>query len=228
MTCPHCAARLKHRERSGHRCARCGRQFVFEPREHLSRLTDVRVQRAAAGLGDNNRFRYTFGQLTAAVARRGSIPPNFRETMLLSWPGAHGSLPDGLFDERHALTARPPEGPAAAHVLCPDRSVSACLLANDVQRRLGVLVVDDLPPGSQPVLLLDDLTEQAHARLAELRRSGRRALAVGPSAAGTTLVQARPSMLVEWLDLAVRAEARFRDGACRAAAVDFLHWPRPE
>lgn len=230
MTCPHCAARLKHRERSGKRCARCGRQFVFEPRAHWSRLTDVRVQRAAAGLGDNNRFRYTFGQLTAVVARRGSIPPNFRETMLLSWPEAHGSLPVGLFDERHALTTHPPNSPVTAHVLCPDRAVSACLLANDVQRRLGVLVVDadDLPPGSQPVLLLDDLAGQADARLAELRRSGRRAIAVGPPAGGTTLVQVRPSVLVEWLDLAVRAEARFRDGARRAAAVDFLKWPPPE
>jgi hypothetical protein len=225
MICPHCTASVKHRERSGHRCGHCGREFVFEPRDHSSRLTDVQVRRAAAWLGEG-RFRYTLGQLTATVGRGGAVPPNFRETMLLRWPKVHGSLPDGLVDERSAVGADPPTRPVAAHVLCPDRAVSACLLANDVQRQFDVLVHGrHAPSGTPPVLLFGDLDERAHRTLATLRRSGRRAVTVGPPA-GRALVRIRPSVLVEWLDLAVRAETRFRDGAKRAAAVDFLDWPR--
>ncbi|GIJ64215.1 hypothetical protein [Virgisporangium aurantiacum] len=224
MICPHCAASVKHRERSGHRCGRCGREFVFEPRDHASRLTDVQVRRAAAWLGEG-LFRYTFGQLTATVGRGGAVPPNFRETMLLRWPQVHGSLPAGLVDERSRIGADPPIRPVTAHVLCPDRAVSACLLANDVQRRFDVLVRGrDAPAGTQTVLLFGGLDERAHKMLATLRRSGRRAVAVGPPA-GRALVRVRPSVLVEWLDLAVRAETRFRDGARKAAAVDYLDWP---
>jgi hypothetical protein len=233
MICPHCSATVKHRERSGYRCGHCGRQFVFEPRDHPSRLTDVRVRRAAAWLGEGGRFRYTLGQLAATVGRGGAVPPNFRGTMLVRWPQIHGSVPVGLVDERSAVGARRSTRPVTAHVLCPDRGVSACLLANDVQRQLDVLVSERTPPpGTPPVLLLDDLTDEAHARLAALRGSGRRAVVVGPSAGRrtpfrppTSLVRTRPSLLVEWLGLAVRAEARFRDGARRAAAVDFLNWP---
>ena len=228
MNCPHCVVTLKHRERSGRRCGHCGREFVFEPRDHLSRLTDVRVRHAAEWLGDGGRFRYTLGQLTAAVGRGGSVPPDFREAMLLRWPEAHGSLPDGLVDERSAVEAPPSTRPVTAHVLCPDRAIGACLLANDVQRTFDVLVsADRLPPGTQPVLLFDDLTERAaRNRLATLRASGRRTIVVGPSTNQIFLVRIRPSVLVEWLALAVRAEARFRAGARKAAAVDFLDWPR--
>jgi hypothetical protein len=225
MTCPHCAASLKHRERSGKRCGRCGRQFVFEPREDVSGFTDVRVRRAAAWLAEDGRFRYTFGQLTAAAGRGGPVPTGFRETMLTRWPQVHGSLPAGLVDERTAIGAEPPTGPVTAHVLCPDRRVSACLLANDVQRRLGVLVHGRrAPDGPATVLLLEDASEQAHARLATLRGYGLRAVLVGPSI-GPRVERIRPSVLIEWLDLAVRAENRFRDGARRAAAIDFLNWP---
>lgn len=222
MTCPHCSALLRYRERSDRRCGRCGRQFVFEPRGHWARLTDARVRRAAAWLGSGGRFRYTVGQLGATVSRQRHIPHAFREDMLRRWPEAHGSLLEGLVDEHGALPAHPPKRAVTAYVLCPDRSVLVCLLANDVQLLLDVLVVEDLPPGNEPVLLLAD---RNHAWLAELRGSGRRAIAVGPSGDGTPLVRVRPSRLVEWLDLAVRAEAGFRDGARRAAAVDFLNWP---
>ena len=234
MICPHCSVPRKHRERSDRRCNHCRRPFVFEPRDHPSRITDLRVRRAAAWLGEDGRFRYTIGQLAALLARRGDGPSDFRHAMLRRWPEVHGSWPAGLVDEHTPVDADPPAGPVAAHVLCPDRSVAACLLANDVQRRLGVLVrADDPPSGSQPVLLFGDRTDRTYARLAALRGSGRRAVAVGPSGARTarfrapvTLVRIRPWTLIEWLDLAVRQELRFRDGARRAAAVDVLDWPR--
>jgi hypothetical protein len=227
MNCPHCVVTLKHRERSGRRCGRCGREFVFEPRDHLSKLTDVRVRHAAEWLGDGGRFRYTLGQLAATVGRGGSVPPDFREAMLLRWPQAHGSLPEGLVNERQRVGAPPPTRTVIAHVVCPDRGVGACLLANDVQREFGVLVhAHNPPPGPQPVLLFGDPTERAAgARLATLRDSGRRVIVVGPSTDRIGLVRIRPSMLIEWLGLAVRAEARFRDGARKASAVDFLDWP---
>lgn len=227
MNCPHCRVTLKHRERSGRRCGRCRREFVFEPRENPWRLTDIRVRHAAEWLGEGGRFRYTLGQL-AAAAGRGYPPPNFRETMLQRWAAVHGSLPAGLVNELSPIEARPPTRPVAAHVVCPDRSVGACLLANDVQREFGVLVhAQRPPPGPQPVLLFDDPAERAaEERLAALRASGRRAIVVGPSTSKIGLVRIRPSVLVEWLALAVSAEARFRAGAQKASAVDFLDWPR--
>jgi hypothetical protein len=222
MTCPHCQRRLRRRERSGNRCSLCGRGFVFEPHDHGSRLTDVRVLRAATWLADGARYRFTLGQLAVAVGRRGGVPPNFADTMRQRWPQIHGSLPLDLVDRYDARTAPKPTAPPTAHVLCPDSDVRTCLLANDAQRVFQVLVTDDLPPGPEPVLVFDDGTE--HAR--ELRRSGRRAIAVTPPSGRTRLVEVRPSVLFEWLDLSVRAETRFRDGARRAAGVDFLNWPR--
>jgi hypothetical protein len=228
MICPHCAATVRYRERAHHLCSRCQREFVFEPREFLTKVTDVRVRRAAERLGEGGRYRYTFGQLGAAVGRGGSAPPNFRETMLLRWAAVHGSLPAGLVNELGTIDAAPPTRPVVAHVVCPDRDVAACLLANDVQREFGVLVrARRPPPGTQPVLLFDDVTGRAaQARLATLRGSGRRAVAVGPSTDQIGLVWIRPSVLVEWLGLAVRAETRLGAGAHRAATVDFLDWPR--
>lgn len=228
MICPHCSVRLPRRERLGHRCARCGRGFVFEPHDHGSRLSDVRVRRAAEWLREDGRYRYTLGQLAAAVSRRGGLRPGFHDLMRWRWPEVYGSHPAGLVDDVDRPTS--PTRPAAAHVVCPDRDVFVCLLANDVPERLSVHVGqdDDPPPGRQPVLVLDDPSERSRARLAALRASGRRALAVTPSSGGVRLVQVRPSTLVEWLALAVATEARFRAGARRAAAVDFLKWPAPD
>ncbi len=228
MICPHCTVRLTHRERSGHRCARCGREFVFEPRDHASRVTDVRVRLAAERLSENGEYRYTLGQLAAAVSRSGSIRPGFDDLISRRWPEVYGSLPIGLVDDTDRATA--PDGPVAAHVVCPDRNVFVCLLANDVPERLSVHVVQDgdPPPGWQPVLVLVDPSDRAQAWLNALRASGRRALAVTASSPRTRLVQVRPSTLLEWLDLTLAAEARFREGARRAATVDFLNWPAPD
>lgn len=226
MTCPHCSRRLKRRERTDHRCVGCGKGFVFEPRDHPSRVNDVRILRAAAWLAEGG-YRFTFGQLAATVSRQGGLPPTFRDTLLSRWPEVHGGLPFGLVDAREIRASPRPAGPATAQVLCPDSDVRTCLLANDAQRRFGVTFVDaeHLPPGPEPVLVLDDDTTRCHRRLADLRRAGRRAVDLGAWASRGTLIRVRPSLLLEWLDLAVSAEVRFRDGARRAAEVDFLNWP---
>jgi hypothetical protein len=202
---------------------------VFEPHDHASRISDVRVTRAAEWLRGHDRYRYTLGQLAAAVSRRGGLRPGFHDLIRSRWPEVYGSLPAGLVDDVDRPTS-PADRPATAHVVCPDRDVFVCLLANEVPDRLSVTVVHDgdPPPGRQPVLVLDEPSARLRARLAVLRASGRRALAVTPSSGSTTLVRLRPSTLVEWLDLAVAAEDRFRAGARRAAAVDFLNWPAPD
>jgi hypothetical protein len=238
MICPHCDRALRRRERTDHRCGWCGRRFVFDPADDPSRISDLRVLRTAAWLSDNGRFRFTWAQLLAAV-RRGSMPSSFHSRMLSNWPAVHGSLPAGLVDAAEARAASGPPGEPVAHVLCRDADVRDCLLANDVQRIFDVLVVVDglhVPDGHQPVLVFDTFvdtddrfeeTDGAHARVAELRRAGRRVIAVGPATGRQRLVGVRPATLLDWLDLTVRAEARYRAGARRAADVDFLNWPPP-
>ncbi|MFF2348525.1 hypothetical protein ACFVVL_01970 [Kitasatospora sp. NPDC058115] len=70
MTCPHCAAELRHRERLGLTCPRCRKRFALEPR-NTQGLSDLRLRRAVEQLGDNGRLVVTVDQLRWAFQRRG-------------------------------------------------------------------------------------------------------------------------------------------------------------
>ncbi|MFF8774397.1 hypothetical protein [Kitasatospora sp. NPDC015120] len=70
MTCPHCAAELRHRERPGLTCPRCRQRFALEPR-NTQGLSDLRLRRAVERLGDDGRLVVTVGQLRWAFQRRG-------------------------------------------------------------------------------------------------------------------------------------------------------------
>jgi len=69
MTCPHCRASLRRRERTGRRCARCGKAFALEPLETPFRLSDVRLREVARRLSRDGSLRFTGEQLYYAVQR---------------------------------------------------------------------------------------------------------------------------------------------------------------
>lgn len=48
MICPHCAADLKYKARSGRRCGSCRREFALEPKTEVLGLHDLRMRRLVA------------------------------------------------------------------------------------------------------------------------------------------------------------------------------------
>ncbi|MGW2592868.1 hypothetical protein ACWCXC_21700 [Streptomyces sp. NPDC001515] len=63
MICPHCAASLTRRERTGHVCAHCLRRFALDPAVHGPGMTDVRVRAVVDRATDHGRLTVTLGQL---------------------------------------------------------------------------------------------------------------------------------------------------------------------
>jgi hypothetical protein len=70
MTCPHCHASLKYKERSGSRCGTCKREFAFEPKGHPLALHDERFRRVVRKLSADGTMRFTAEQLRHALARK--------------------------------------------------------------------------------------------------------------------------------------------------------------
>jgi hypothetical protein len=106
----------------------------------------------------------------------------FRDQVIGFWTRVYGGLPPGAVDEN---TVRPPavDRPRFA-VLCPDRSVLACLAANDVPGSWAVALcdrIDRLPP-QVPVIVLHDASLPGIALAGQARvRLGNRAVVVGLS-----------------------------------------------
>lgn len=104
----------------------------------------------------------------------------FRKEVIGRWVKVYDEPPPGVL---YGNTIRPPllETPRYA-VLCPDRSVLACLAANNVARTWGMMLadrIDALPPGI-PVLLLHDASLPGLAFDSRARAAlGRRAITVG-------------------------------------------------
>ncbi|MEV4141148.1 hypothetical protein AB0J72_54415 [Dactylosporangium sp. NPDC049742] len=69
MICPHCTANLKRTERTGKKCGKCRKSFVFEPKENPLALHDVKVRRLTGKLSEDNHW-YTVTQLWYAAARK--------------------------------------------------------------------------------------------------------------------------------------------------------------
>ncbi|OKJ62635.1 hypothetical protein AMK29_21240 [Streptomyces sp. CB02261] len=63
MTCPHCAAALTARERTGQVCAHCERPFALDPKSHGRGMNDLRIRRIAAAATDDGRLKVTVTQL---------------------------------------------------------------------------------------------------------------------------------------------------------------------
>ncbi|WP_330250921.1 hypothetical protein OG874_32650 [Nocardia sp. NBC_00565] len=105
------------------------------------------------------------------------VPYNtFRRDVVGRWSPIHGGPPSGSVDE---AMVKPPivERPRIA-VLCPDRSVLACLTANNVPQTGAIALadrIDRLPPHI-PVIVLHD------ASLPGIELAGRARAALGPRA----------------------------------------------
>ncbi|MFE6974219.1 hypothetical protein [Streptomyces sp. NPDC057682] len=63
MICPHCAASLTRRERTGNVCEHCRRRFALDPAVHGPGMTDVRVRAVVERATDRGRLTVTLGQL---------------------------------------------------------------------------------------------------------------------------------------------------------------------
>ncbi|MFG2899977.1 hypothetical protein ACGFZH_23220 [Streptomyces zaomyceticus] len=63
MTCPHCAAQLAAKERTGQICSRCDRRFALDPKLHGRGMTDLRIRRIAERATDDGRLKVTLTQL---------------------------------------------------------------------------------------------------------------------------------------------------------------------
>ncbi|MDX2561098.1 hypothetical protein PV371_15720 [Streptomyces sp. TX20-6-3] len=63
MICPHCAAQLAARERTGQTCSRCERRFALDPKLHGRGMHDLRIRRVAERATDGGRLKVTLTQL---------------------------------------------------------------------------------------------------------------------------------------------------------------------
>jgi hypothetical protein len=146
----------------------------------------------------------TFG-VARTVARRPffrTLPldaARFRIDVLDRWRKVYGAFPQGLVDLNvlhNVLHDRPdaslPIDNLAAVVVCPEREVLACLLANDIPRRMRVGLLPAAPPfDARQQKVLDALRanpklpvfalHDASARGVFLARDLRRTLRLNPS-----------------------------------------------
>lgn len=72
MTCPHCKAEIKRRERSGNHCSKCRREFAFDPKGNALFLHDLRFRKKADRLALGG-FKYSTGQLRTCLLPKGGM-----------------------------------------------------------------------------------------------------------------------------------------------------------
>ncbi|WP_424187167.1 hypothetical protein ACOBQX_04865 [Actinokineospora sp. G85] len=70
MTCPFCQRDIRRRERSGNKCGKCGKVYVFDPKTNPLRLHDLRVRRHVDKLRAGRGLRFTTSQLWLSLARK--------------------------------------------------------------------------------------------------------------------------------------------------------------
>ena len=114
------------------------------------------------------------------VLRRGRLrreapihPPvplgEFRDMILRHWPEVHQQLPHDLVDEEMATAPAVPQPRLA--LVCPDRSVLACLGANGVPQNFAIkptMTPAGVPPGV-PVILVHDASPDGCRFAAQVR-----------------------------------------------------------
>jgi hypothetical protein len=78
MRCPNCQADVKYRERSGHICAKCRREFALDPKDNHLKLHDLRFKDLHNQISQQGTLYYTADQLRhhagRKVAREASKP----------------------------------------------------------------------------------------------------------------------------------------------------------
>ncbi|GGT70381.1 hypothetical protein GCM10010207_80930 [Streptomyces atratus] len=97
----------------------------------------------------------------------------FRSEALAPWRNVYGGLPPGVVDDSPPVPSRagvraPSEAQPAAVLLCPDRSITAFLVADGLPARYGIAPAEDLDavralPTRGPVIVLHDA--DAHGEL---------------------------------------------------------------
>jgi hypothetical protein len=108
----------------------------------------------------------------------------FSTAVIANWRRVYGTNPPGLVNDlgAGAVSAPQPPHPAAA-LLCPDRSITACLAANDVPGRLNLALANEIRalPAGVPVLVVHDASVDGcrFAVTARHRLAGRRVSIVG-------------------------------------------------
>lgn len=70
MICPHCSGSLLRRERTDHRCAKCGREFALDPKAEPLGLHDLRLRSLTERLSAGRGLSATVTQLWYAATRR--------------------------------------------------------------------------------------------------------------------------------------------------------------
>ncbi|MEV7782872.1 hypothetical protein [Kitasatospora sp. NPDC088351] len=109
-------------------------------------------------------------------------PGGFAATVVLRWKTVYGVLPAGLVED-NAVRPGPQVADPAFALLCPDRTVTTFLHANDYPRRHRALLVADprAIPDGLPVVVLHDASPQGCLLVAGVRaaRPGRRVLDAG-------------------------------------------------
>ncbi|WP_280435747.1 hypothetical protein [Nocardia carnea] len=70
MICPHCSENLLRRERTDHRCSKCGREFALDPKAEPLGLHDLRLRSLTERLTAGRGLSATVTQLWYAAARR--------------------------------------------------------------------------------------------------------------------------------------------------------------
>ncbi|WP_156753652.1 hypothetical protein [Actinokineospora pegani] len=75
MTCPFCQEDIRGRERSGNKCGKCGKVYVFDPKTNPLGLHDLRVRRHVDKLRAGRGLRFTTSQLWLSLARKQVAEP---------------------------------------------------------------------------------------------------------------------------------------------------------
>ncbi|MFD0345670.1 hypothetical protein ACFQ0M_05475 [Kitasatospora aburaviensis] len=78
MICPHCSKDLRQRDRSGHRCDYCRKDFALDPKVEGPGLHDIRIRTAVRRITDDGRLTCTVDQLRYALLSRGRPGPFYR------------------------------------------------------------------------------------------------------------------------------------------------------
>ncbi|WP_433627377.1 hypothetical protein [Nocardia sp. CA-120079] len=147
--------------------------------------------------------------LSRATVRMPGLYSNFRRDVVGRWISVYGGPPPGSVDEGQVWP------PALARprfaVLCPDRSVLACLAANNVSQTWSMALsdrIDQIPP-DVPVIVLHDASMPGIAMAGKARVAlGSRAVVVGLSPRAV---------------LANASTLRLRDPRPQPQDTEFLH-----
>jgi hypothetical protein len=135
------------------------------------------------------------GRMRREAVLRPAVPlGEFRDMILRRWAEVYRGLPASMIDEEMATA------PVVAHpriaLVCPDRSVLACLAANGVPQTFAMLLTmspENLPPGV-PVVVVHDASAEG-CRFAAWVRAGSTGRVVVDAGLRPSAVQRKEGMI---------------------------------